>query len=152
MAKRVKGEGSWSYPKDGGVRLKIMYDGKAKYFYGQSEDVCLEKKRNLLKKKVKKMKNNEYINLGKIINTFGIRGELKIYSEEEIKTIDELSKIDSKERLLDMIYKLSELEILEYVRTREEYEEQLADFLQISKKKLKNIEKELLTQLKRDRL
>ncbi len=46
MAKRVKGEGSWSYPKDGGVRLKIMYDGKAKYFYGQSEDVCLEKKRN----------------------------------------------------------------------------------------------------------
>ena len=32
MTKRVKGEGSWSYPKDGGVRLKIMYDGKAKYF------------------------------------------------------------------------------------------------------------------------
>ena len=46
MVKRVKGEGSWSYPKDGGVRLKVMYDGKAKYFYGQSEDVCLEKKRN----------------------------------------------------------------------------------------------------------
>ena len=46
MAKRVKGEGSWSYPKDGGARLKVMYDGKAKYFYGQSEDVCLEKKRN----------------------------------------------------------------------------------------------------------
>lgn len=44
MAKRVKGEGSWSYPKDGGVRLKVMYDGKAKYFYGQSEAVCLEKK------------------------------------------------------------------------------------------------------------
>lgn len=46
MTKRVKGEGSWSYPKDGGVRLKVMYDGKAKYFYGQSEAVCLEKKSN----------------------------------------------------------------------------------------------------------
>ena len=44
MAKRVKGEGSWSYPKDGGVRLKVMYDGKAKYFYGKSEAICLEKK------------------------------------------------------------------------------------------------------------
>ena len=46
MAKRAKGEGSWSYPKDGGVRLKVMYDGKAKYFYGQSEAICLEKKRD----------------------------------------------------------------------------------------------------------
>ena len=46
MAKRARGEGSWSYPKDGGVRLKVMYDGKAKYFYGQSEVVCLEKKRD----------------------------------------------------------------------------------------------------------
>lgn len=46
MTKRVRGEGSWSYPKDGGVRLKVMYDGKAKYFYGQSEAVCLEKKSN----------------------------------------------------------------------------------------------------------
>lgn len=46
MTKRVKGEGSWSYPKDGGVRLKVMYDGKAKYFYGQSEAICLEKKSN----------------------------------------------------------------------------------------------------------
>lgn len=44
MAKRAKGEGSWSYPKDGGVRLKVMYDGKAKYFYGKSEAICLEKK------------------------------------------------------------------------------------------------------------
>lgn len=44
MARRVKGEGSWSYPKDGGVRLKVMYDGKAKYFYGKSEAICLEKK------------------------------------------------------------------------------------------------------------
>ena len=53
MAKRVRGEGSWSYPKDGGVRLKVMYDGKAKYFYGQSETVCLEKKSNfeVLRKK-----------------------------------------------------------------------------------------------------
>lgn len=46
MAKRAKGEGSWSYPKDGGVRLKVMYDGKAKYFYGKSEAICLEKKRD----------------------------------------------------------------------------------------------------------
>ena len=46
MAKRARGEGSWSYPKDGGVRLKVMYDGKAKYFYGQSEAICLEKKRD----------------------------------------------------------------------------------------------------------
>lgn len=46
MAKREKGEGSWSYPKDGGVRLKVMYDGKAKYFYGKSEAICLEKKRD----------------------------------------------------------------------------------------------------------
>lgn len=46
MAKRAKGEGSWSYPKDGGVRLKVMYDGKAKYFYGQSEAICLEKKKD----------------------------------------------------------------------------------------------------------
>lgn len=44
MAKRAKGEGSWSYPKDGGVRLKVMYDGKAKYFYGKNEAICLEKK------------------------------------------------------------------------------------------------------------
>ena len=28
-------------------------------------------------------KNNEFINIGKIINTFGIRGELKIYSESD---------------------------------------------------------------------
>lgn len=46
MAKRAKGEGSWSYPKDGGVRLKVMYDGKAKYFYGKTEAICLEKKRD----------------------------------------------------------------------------------------------------------
>lgn len=44
MAKRARGEGSWSYPKNGGVRLKVMYDGKPKYFYGQSQQVCLEKK------------------------------------------------------------------------------------------------------------
>lgn len=46
MAKRAKGEGSWSYPKNGGVRLKVMYDGKIKYFYGQNQQVCLEKKRD----------------------------------------------------------------------------------------------------------
>lgn len=46
MAKRAKGEGSWSYPKNGGVRLKVMYDGKIKYFYGKSQQVCLEKKRD----------------------------------------------------------------------------------------------------------
>ena len=46
MAKRARGEGSWSYPKDGGVRLKVMYDGQPKYFYGKSESVCLEKKKD----------------------------------------------------------------------------------------------------------
>lgn len=29
------------------------------------------------------MKNNQYVFLGKIINTFGIKGELKIYSESD---------------------------------------------------------------------
>ena len=46
MPKRARGEGSWSYPKDGGVRLKVMYDGKAKYFYGKNQQVCLEKKKD----------------------------------------------------------------------------------------------------------
>ena len=52
----------------------------------------------------------EIIKYVKDVLVYSSTGKLKIYSEEEIKTIDELSKIDSKERLLDMIYKLSELE------------------------------------------
>jgi hypothetical protein len=44
------------------------------------------------------------------------------------------------------------IEILEYVKTRTEYEKELAELLQISRKKLKNIEEILLQQLKRDRL
>jgi len=52
----------------------------------------------------------EIIKYVKDVLVYQSTGKLKLYSEDELKTIDELSKIDSKERLLDMIYKLSELE------------------------------------------
>lgn len=110
MAKRVKGEGSWSYPKDGGVRLKVMYDGKAKYFYGQSQSVCLEKKKDfeaLRKKgidsdngvtvekyitnwmvnvKAKKLKKRSYDRLESSVNTWIIPylGEYKFNKLESI--------------------------------------------------------------------
>ena len=46
MGKRVKGEGSWYECKDGTLRLRVKYDGgKVKDFYGSSEKICLEKKK-----------------------------------------------------------------------------------------------------------
>lgn len=67
MAKRAKGEGSWSYPKDGGVRLKVMYDGKAKYFYGKSEAICLEKKRDYEALRKKGMDPDNEITVAKYV-------------------------------------------------------------------------------------
>ena len=70
MAKRVKGEGSWSYPKDGGVRLKVMYDGKAKYFYGQSEAVCLEKKSNFESLRKKGIDSDNGVTVAKYVDNW----------------------------------------------------------------------------------
>ena len=70
MAKRVKGEGSWSYPKDGGVRLKVMYDGKAKYFYGQSETVCLEKKSNFESLRKKGIDSDNGVTVAKYVDNW----------------------------------------------------------------------------------
>ena len=70
MAKRVKGEGSWSYPKDGGVRLKVMYDGKAKYFYGQSEAVCLEKKTNFEALRKKGIDSDNGVTVAKYVDNW----------------------------------------------------------------------------------
>lgn len=70
MTKRAKGEGSWSYPKDGGVRLKVMYNGKAKYFYGQSEAVCLEKKKNFESLRKKGIESNNGVTVEKYITNW----------------------------------------------------------------------------------
>lgn len=70
MTKRVKGEGSWSYPKDGGVRLKVMYDGKAKYFYGQSEAVCLEKKKNFESLRKKGIDSDDGVTVEKYVSNW----------------------------------------------------------------------------------
>lgn len=70
MTKRVKGEGSWSYPKDGGVRLKVMYDGKAKYFYGQSEAVCLEKKSNFESLRKKGIDSDNGVTVAKYVDNW----------------------------------------------------------------------------------
>lgn len=48
-------------------------------------------------------------------------------------------------------YNLSEEEILQYVKTRREYEKELSKVLQISRKSIELLEKELLKNLKRDR-
>ena len=46
MGRRVKGEGSWYECKDGTLRLRVKYDGgTVKDFYGSSEKICLEKKK-----------------------------------------------------------------------------------------------------------
>lgn len=70
MTKRVKGEGSWSYPKDGGVRLKVMYDGKAKYFYGQNETVCLEKKKNFEALRKKGIDSEDSVTVEKYVSNW----------------------------------------------------------------------------------
>lgn len=116
MAKRAKGEGSWSFPKDGGTRLKVMYDGKAKYFYGSSQEICLEKKREfetLRKKgiesdngvtvekyvtnwmknvKAKKLKKRSYDRLESSVNTWVIPqlGDYKFNKLESITIQTEL--------------------------------------------------------------
>ena len=77
MAKRAKGEGSWSYPKNGGVRLKVMYDGKAKYFYGQSESVCLEKKINFESLRKKGIESDNGVTVEKYMTNWMINVKSK---------------------------------------------------------------------------
>ena len=70
MAKRARGEGSWSFPKDGGVRLKVMYDGKPKYFYGQSQAICLEKKKNFESLRKKGIDSDDGITVEKYVSNW----------------------------------------------------------------------------------
>lgn len=70
MVKRAKGEGSWSHPKDGGVRLKVMYDGRPKYFYGKNETVCLNKKRDFEALRKKGVESDKGVTVEKYVTNW----------------------------------------------------------------------------------
>ena len=52
----------------------------------------------------------EMIKYTKDVLVYQVSGKLELYNEEELKRIEELSKQTSKERLVNLIYSLSELE------------------------------------------
>lgn len=108
MAKRAKGEGSWSYPKTGGVRLKVMYEGKAKYFYGQSEAVCLEKKSNFESLRKKGIESDNGVTVERYITNWMINVKAKKIKKRSYDRIESSVNVWIIPRLGD--YKFNKLE------------------------------------------